>query len=156
MPVDPATMAALASLFGTAMGGGKQLGGMAHPFQPGGGMGGVAGGLFQDPISQMAAMTNPSGLNLLNSLSQPQAAGTTATEVGLPAEPPGPPISPSQREAALESSKPPGFFDSFFGSIDQNLQSPAKLLGIGLLNQMGYPLGTAGLLGKGLFDAIRR
>jgi hypothetical protein len=39
----------------------------------------------------------------------------------------------------------------FFGNMDSALQSPSKVLGMGLLSQINPYLGVVGLLGSGLF-----
>jgi len=45
---------------------------------------------------------------------------------------------------------PQGRFSGFFGNLDQNLQSPSKVIGLGLLNQIHPALPYAGLLGMGM------
>ncbi len=44
-----------------------------------------------------------------------------------------------------------GVFDKFFGNLDQNLESPSKLLGLGLLSRADPRLAQAGLVAGGLF-----
>ncbi len=39
----------------------------------------------------------------------------------------------------------------FFGNLDQTLQSPSKVIGMGLLNRIDPRLGAVGLLSGGLF-----
>ena len=43
----------------------------------------------------------------------------------------------------------PGFFNNFFNTLDSNLQSPSKVLGLSLLSRLDPRLGAAGLLGAG-------
>jgi len=45
----------------------------------------------------------------------------------------------------------PGVFGKFFGNLDQNLESPSKLLGLGLLSSIDPRLAQAGLLAGGIF-----
>ena len=45
--------------------------------------------------------------------------------------------------------EPPGFFNQFFDTLDTNLHSPSKVLGLGLLSQLDPRLGGLGLLAGG-------
>jgi hypothetical protein len=54
-----------------------------------------------------------------------------------------------------EAPEQPSFLDNFTSGIDGAFNSPAKLLGIGLLNQRKSGLGTAALGGLGLLNAFQ-
>ena len=155
MGFDPATMAAITSMVGSAAGG-KQLGGPAPApgvqAQPpaglmgsgGGGFGGLSGGV---PNPLEAAITPPAS-RLFGSpegFAQGQNNAPTA----------GAEIDPTLLEN-LSAQDKPGFLDSLFGSLDNTFNSPSKLLGIGLLNQLKPGLGTAGLGISGLLGAFKR
>jgi hypothetical protein len=45
----------------------------------------------------------------------------------------------------------PSFLSGFANNLDNNLQSPTKVIGMGLLNRIDPKLGLAGLLAGGLF-----
>jgi len=130
----------------------KQLGQSAPSFMPG-----QTQGLFGNGLISQAQKILPTNvpLNVLGSLINSSQTDSQASPQQAQEEV-GPPISDKERQAAMESSKPPGFSDKFFGSIGGNINDPAKLLIMGLLNDIGpMRYGTLGLLGKGLFDATR-
>lgn len=156
---DPATAAAVASTAQSAVGQ-KAPGGMAPApmFGPnagvgggfggagfgGGGMSGIAeaqkvGGLLQQSNAEIAPSNEIKPVDTTKDAPTNGGAGWGGGGSGK-----------------LGEDEPEGFFAAFEDSMNKSLNSPARLLGVGLLNQMSYPLGTAGLLGKGLFDAFRR
>lgn len=152
---DPATAAAVASTAQKAVGQ-KAPGGMAPApmFGPnagvGGGMGGFGGfggGFGGKPNAEVGGLLQETNAEIApsNEVGPPDLTADEMAGDGY-----GPP------EHLMGQKKPEGFFDAFEDSMNKSLNSPARLLGVGLLNQMSYPLGTAGLLGKGLFDAFRR
>lgn len=83
---------------------------------------------------------------------QPEPMGLLSGKGGLPVDllggPDPKPMAPP--EGALDTSAEGGMFNSFFDTLDTNLQSPSKLLGLGLLNRVDPRLGGAGLIGMGL------
>lgn len=118
--------------------GSKQLGGIAPAFNQGNGIG-----------SQVDSTA------LLDALK----VGRSTPDV---------PVTPQGGVSDLVTSKPsvfntdeqnkelegPSFgdrFNGFFDNLDQNLQSPSKVIGLGLLNQIDPRLAGAGLLAGGLF-----
>ena len=140
--------AAAAASMAQGLAGEKQLGGMA-PAHVGGGYGGapLGGGLGQTP-----PMPNPPPS--LESLGSPLAS--QQNEVMNPAQvgQMGPPAGGQGVMGPPEELAGPanqGGFGGFFGNLDQNLQSPSKVIGMGLLNQIDPALGAGGLLAGGLF-----
>ena len=66
-------------------------------------------------------------------------------------------VTPLERTGTFaQEEQQPNFFTDLFGSMDNSLQSPAKLIGIGLLNQRNPGLGTALLAGGGLLSAFKK
>jgi len=147
----------LKTLFGE-----KRLGAAAAPFQPGESLG-VGGGLFDtlQAIQQFAPQQDISGLvgtqgqelfpqvranepvtslpSVFNTEAQNVALGPSEGEPGF--------VGPSNIPSGQQQSP----FASFFGNLDQNLQSPSKVLGLGLLNQLDPRLAGLGLFAGGLF-----
>lgn len=86
-----------------------------------------------------------------------------ATGLGGAAKPSGP-VNVAGAASGLLGSKPmapppgvldtsardEGVFNNFFSTLDGNLESPSKLLALGLLNRQDPRLGAAGLVGMGL------
>ena len=132
MAAHDATASILQTLFGQ-----KQLGAPAPQFQPG-----ESGGLD---------LGGPDLVSLLTNLGQQDQGGVTNALQALPTEPQeGSPdfVGPPNDAAGIE---PPGFLSDFFGKLDSNLQSPSKVLGLGLLNRLDPKLGLLGLLSSGIF-----
>jgi len=130
---------------------GKQLGGQAPAPQPGQSLG-VGGGLFDtlQAIQQFAPQQDLAGLiGPLGPQGEELSPQTRPEDfVGSPILPEqeGPPVS---RAGSTEQQQGP--FGKFFGNLDQNLQSPSKVLGLGLLNQLDPRLAGLGLFAGGLF-----
>ncbi len=59
-------------------------------------------------------------------------------------------------EIFAEEEPQANFFTDLFGSLDASLASPAKQIGIGLLNQRNPGLGTGLLAAGGLYSALRK
>lgn len=73
-------------------------------------------------------------------------------QMGPPA--PAPQMGPP---TGLMGGPQPGFdltpgFEGFFKNMDSTLQSPSKLIGLGLLNQLAPGAGLVGLLGSGFYN----
>jgi len=134
--MDPVTMTALASIFGTAAGG-KQLGGVAPPFQAG------AMGMDQDEdiLAKIRRMSQPTPVMGVNNF--PFGMNDSEPAAGPNPEPVGPPD---------ELGKKPiwGRLGGIFGNLDSNLASPSKQLGIGLLGELSPYGALAGLAAAGL------
>lgn len=77
----------------------------------------------------------------LPSVFNTQAQNTTAAPEGTEGFV-GPSATPADEQ---------GVFSKFFGNLDQNLQSPSKLLGLSLLSQIDPRLAQGGLVAGGLF-----
>ena len=90
-----------------------------------------------------AATSNPTGV-------EPQAPEPVGPPEAIPT---GviPEVGPPEERAGNG-----GFFGDLFGSMDNSLQSPSKLIGIGLLNQRNPGLGTGLLAAGGLYSALRK
>ena len=143
---DPATMALLSSLPGLF--GGGQLGAAAPAFQPG--MSGFRPrGLLSNEAEEatriiqqgpnVPAMSIEDLIGRPETRGQPLAAQARAEDVGPPEDRAG--------------EEPPSLGDrvgGFFGNLDQTLQSPSKVIGMGLLNRIDPRLGAVGLLAGGL------
>ena len=147
-----AIAAALAIQAISAAAGQKQLGGIAPQSQPGEslGVGSTGGGLFdtlkaiQSFAPEQQDLTDLVGTQGQELPSQPRPGdfvGSTIIpeEVGVP------------ESRAGSGQQQLGPFGSFFGNLDQNLQSPSKVLGLGLLNQLDPRLAGLGLFAGGLF-----
>lgn len=115
------------------------MGGIAPSFMPG-----QMGAPLGDTAGMLQKGANGSIYDLINAMPQPDSTpvGPTPAEMGPPAPEMGPPT-----ELMNEPSSP---FSGFFGNLDRNLQSPSKVLGLGLLGQLDQRLPLAGLLGMGL------
>lgn len=122
--------------------GGKQVAAPAPAYQPG-----VMGG-----INQLTAM-GQDNLNMIPGLLEGRTVSPVQEAVSSVAEAPQPEV---QGPPEAPEAPAPSFGDAFFGSLDTSISSPAKLLGVGLLNRASGGLGTGLLLGKGLLDAFRR
>ena len=136
MALHDATASILQTLFGQ-----KQLGAPAPQFQPG-----ESGGLD---------LGGPDLASLLTNLGQQDQGGVTNALQALPT-PPQVTELPSvfntdEQNSALTPETSPGFLGDFFGKLDSNLQSPSKVLGLGLLNRLDPKLGLLGLLSAGIF-----
>ncbi len=163
MPLDP--MSVFNSIVGQ-----KQLGAAAPAFQAGtsgfqpGGLLGPDQGQPDDFLQQLMQSQAPTSIEQL--LAQqpqntpPQPPQVQANDVaGLPslqgmAQEQGQAVG--QPQTAPET--PPGIFGglgeklgAFSGNLDQNLQSPSKVLGLGLLSSIDPRLAQGGLLAGGLF-----
>lgn len=162
--MDPAT-AKMAGDMMAAIIGTKQLGAAAPAFQPGA-MGFQMGGLLDDqtqPAQQMIQQGPqlPYG-SIEDLIGKPQEQGQELMAQAPAQDQMGPPVgtpSPAEGDMAGQMGPPvelagpenQGGFGGFFGNLDQNLQSPSKVIGMGLLNQIDPRLGAAGLLAGGLF-----
>lgn len=137
--MDPATAAALASMMQGIIGT-KQLGGIAPPMMP-------SAAPPRGLLSRSLGATDISGNIQLPELSLPTQTDAPIEDAtsGITKNPqkPGAPVETVNRQE-------PGFFGSFINTLDNNLQSPAKLGLLGLLNRQDPRLGAAGLVGMGL------
>lgn len=156
----------------------KSLGGMAQPFQAGPMGTQLNSDLTEpvptDPFSQgfpsgagMKSIEEMLGLTKPNPPQLPIGQAGTQDEIGGNADilarggdlsggfgnmmgqqqQMGPePMRPPE-ELANEQTSP---FSEFFGNLDQNLQSPSKVLGMGLLGQIDPRLGYGALAAMGL------
>ena len=120
--------------------GSKQVGPAAPVFQPGA-SGGVAG-LLSNTMNQQAQQNNfGQGFQPLDNLAKLTG--------------PMPPVDTTSDEAAPAEPESPGGFSGFlnnaFGNVDANLQSPSKVLGLGLLSSIDPRLAQGGLLASALF-----
>ena len=157
MPLDP--NAFLQTLFGS-----KQLGAAAPAFNPGASnfqMQGLLGDQTQ-PAQQMIQqgpqlpfpsiesliggpreqgqelapqVQDTAGLPTLQGMAQQQGQAIGDPGMGVP-----------QQQGGFGQK-----VGGFFGNLDENLQSPSKVIGMGLLNQIDPRLGAGGLLAGGLF-----
>ena len=158
-PFDPNQL--LSSIFG-----GKALGAAAPIYNPGASnfqMGGLLGDQTQ-PAQQMIQQgpSLPYG-SIEDLIGRPQEQGqelaqqVTANDVaGIPslqgmAQQQGQAIGDPGMGQAQESGGFGQKLGGFFGNLDQNLQSPSKVLGLGLLSQIDPRLAQGGLLAGGLF-----
>lgn len=149
---------AAASLFASLIGT-KQLGQAAPAFGQGGmgmpvssssllsdaptGFGGFSpqpsGLLGSPPIEE--AITTPASVEGGATQSKPGFGGGFTTQQN---EPVGPP-------EGLAGAPSPTGLNGFFGNLDQNMQSPSKMLGLGILSQIDPRLAQAGLFAGGMF-----
>ena len=146
-----------------AAGSGKQSGAPAPAFQPGA-MGFMPGGLLSpdtgqpnDFLQNLMNQAKPVPTTIEELLAQ-QPQGQQELAAQVPAQdqmgPPGPVVGPPISEQQRQDVAPQGFggkVEGFFGNLDQNLQSPSKVIGMGLLNQIDPRLAAGGLLAGGLF-----
>lgn len=65
---------------------------------------------------------------------------------------PGPPAPENDPLANTGGFGMPDGIGGFFGNMDKTLQSPSKLVGLGLLNRLAPGAGLAGLLGSGFYN----
>jgi hypothetical protein len=124
----------------------KQAAPPAPAFQPGFGPGNMTPGI-PNPLNVPQLQPNTGLLDALGSLTQQNAATS--------------PVDESFKDQSLADiddgsmEKKPGGFGGFLAGLDKGLQSPAQMLGLGLLGQMGGEnklLPLAGLLGMGLYN----
>jgi len=171
-----AAAAILKTLFGE-----KQLGGIAPGFNPGGGAGfdalGLNEGIFgeQGAVQQLGGLGGLFGNQSIESLiGKPEERGQELAPQVLAQDQQGSPafvnppqdtsgfVDPALQDESVLLAKGPfglqneseeelGLFSKFFGNLDQNLQSPSKVIGLGLLNQLDPRLAGLGLFGGGLF-----
>ena len=117
--------------------GGQQIGPAAPAFNLGG---------IMPPVDRLSPEVG--GLPAMLAQVMPQGGAENPVQdaqAGLPErEMMGPP------EAQDDPLAGGGFFNSFFNNLDTNLQSPSKVLGLGLLNQINPNLALGGLLAGGL------
>ena len=162
--MDPVTAALLGSL-GSSIIGTTQAGAPAPAFNPQGG--GLLDTQLFDPAMQAAAPQAPQNFavqSIEDLIGRPESRGqelspqVRANDFGGE----GPVMTNngvpdffrqgSTPESLDTEEKSGGFmsgFNNFLGGIDQGLQSPSKVLGLGLLNQIDPRLAGAGLLGMG-------
>lgn len=129
--MDPATMAAFGSMFPGLLGG-NQVAPAAPAIQP---TSGPQVGLMGGP------QTLPQPADFLPQQMNPIASAMQ----DMP--------NPLAEAPEQEAEKPAGLLGNFMGGIDKAFESPAKLLGIGLLNQHRPGLGTLGLGALGAYNA---
>lgn len=143
-------MAAMAGMAQSLIGQ-KQLGGMAPAFNasPSQGVGGLLGGA--PPASDFLSTMAP----------QPTAPVAGQTADVMQGAPFGEldPMQESLKQSSMadidNGPEQQNFLGSFLGGLDKGLQSPAQMLGMGLLSRMSNQnpaVGAAGLLGMGLFN----
>ena len=153
-PLSLFTGGLASSIFGT-----KQLGGVAPTPDFGG------GGQLDTSIGPEGEAQSPELAALLQQLFS--AGGEQTGVVGEAVGALPPPIDTPSVQANdvpdffREGSTPqetPSFLSGlgekaggFFGNLDENLQSPSKVIGMGLLGQIDPRLGYGGLLASGLF-----
>ena len=142
---DPATMAALAAILPSIIGG-KQLGGQAPA--PNLGQGLLGQQMSPEELMKLLTMTEQG-----NNFGGIGAVQNQVPELFKPKGPPfetkGPPESLKTGPEKKEGIK--GFLSQFGKGIDSTLSSPSQQLGIGLLGQIDPRLSLAGLLAGGLF-----
>lgn len=113
------------------------------------------GGAAQDPFN-LPARSNPVG-DAVNSLPQSPMSGLGGSLSSLLGSMGQDPFNLPTKGEGMESAvadevtKKFGFSD-FLGGIDKGLQSPAQLLGLGLLGQIAPNLPLGGLLAMGLLN----
>lgn len=137
MSFNPQMAMQFASALAPLMGGGGQQNLMAPPFQ--------VTGAPQGLLTRSFGALDNSGNVVLPDASQPEEPSpidkalmsVKDTSKGV-----NPKTSPKVEEG--------GFFNSFFETLDGNLQSPAKLGVLGLLNREDPRLGAAALVAMGL------
>ena len=144
---DPFTQALMA--FGPSIIGTKQLGGIAPPIS--------IGGLFgkrltpdidedKEPSQTPFIPTLPADTNVVPEFFR---AGST------------PPVDTTNDEIMAQDPRSTGDngfmsrFNNFFGNLDQHLESPSKIIGLGLLNQIDPRLTGPALIAGGLFGNRR-
>ena len=131
----------------------KQLGPMAPIFS-----GGMSGGVANMPMVSRPSIAGLLGGGVTDTLS---ATGAPAPSQTMPAQTPqgSSVVADALKQSSLaeidnpESGGNP--FQGFLGGLDKGLQSPAQLLGLGLLGQAGgnnNMLPLAGLLAMGLLN----
>jgi hypothetical protein len=146
----------------------KQLGASAPPFMPQMGafsplgfgstsLGGAAPSLI--PTQQGPSIEDLIGSPQARGMQVPQQAAPQVLPQGngfvgpptLENDPTQftPPVTPGKEAATAGKSNP---FNQFFGNVDQTLQSPSKVLGLGLLGQIDPRLGIAGLIASGFLN----
>ena len=151
--------------------GGRQLGAAAPPFQAGPSLGvgqDLGGGGLFDTLQAIQQFAQPQDISSLVGMQGQELASQVRAQDAPQGSPEfmGPPqgftgpaegspgfVGPPQGfvDPNLPGEKPTGPFGSFFGNLDQNLQSPSKVLGLGLLNQLDPRLAGLGLFAGGLF-----
>ena len=171
--MDPATAAMIGS-FGSSMFG-RGVAAPAQPYQPGASPGLLGGSLQQNQISGLPGLDFDLMKALTGQLpelgnSQPMMAPDTGSSISnLPiggptqgmttANPMGDagPVAglPGLDQNLMDklqgmNEQKPSFLSGFANNLDNNLQSPTKIIGMGLLNRIDPKLGLAGLLAGGL------
>ena len=127
--------------------GGTQIGPAAPPPQLGGGP--------QQPLGQMTP-------SLLDNLAQPPASNPIQDALQGVQQNFAPVQAPEEAQGLMgaeqggEKPNPmAGLLGGFIEGIDKGFQSPATLLGVGLLNQQRSGLGTLGLGALGAYNAFK-
>ncbi len=160
---------AILSALGPSIIGQNQIGPAAPAFNPQGGGGfldrlstdpdevsGLMAALAQQQNFAPPAVTDPIAQLVGSPGARQFAAGPqdTTTDEQSPAAPlPGPPAAendPIARPRGLG-----GLLGGAFENLDENLQSPSKVLGLGLLSQIDPRLAQGGLLAAALFGKNR-
>ena len=107
----------------------------------------LIGSLFgTQQVGPAAPAFNMGGGPAMANLSTQVAGGGLPTLLSQTMPEMGP---PAPVDDAVEDVEQKGFFDKFFSNLDTNLQSPSKVIGLGLLNRLDPRLAGAGLLAGG-------
>lgn len=168
--MDPVTASLLASLAGSMIGG-KQLGQAApgHNTQAGGGFDplsldnpfgqqgaiqqlgnmGIGGLLGSAPLDSLIGKPEGRGESLAPQVTAQDGGGFDTGAFGQTQDFQNP-VDPGVLDSLQQPGNETGF-GGFFGNLDQNMQSPSKMLGLGLLSQIDPRLASGGLLAGGLF-----
>jgi len=104
----------------------KQLGAAAPQFQPGESLG-VGGGLF-DTLEAIQQFSQPQDIASLTGPQGQELAPQVRAEE---------PVTSMPSVFNTQAQNQQGPFSSFFSNLDQNQQSPSKLIGLELLSQLG-------------------
>jgi hypothetical protein len=161
------TWAAIGATAVKAAAGESQLGAPAPAFQPGTSgfdalqLGGDSPFGDQGAVQQLGngGISGLFGGDFLESLIGPQESRDQTLAPQVTAQDAGPlgttqafenPTDPNLLESLQQPQEKSGF-GAFFGNLDQNLQSPSKLLGLSLLSQIDPRLAQGGLAAGGLF-----
>lgn len=97
-------------------------------------------------VGPAAPAFNMGGGPAMGNLSSQVAGGGLPALLNQVAPEMGP---PAPVDDAMNEVQKQGFFDKFFNNLDSNLQSPSKVIGLGLLNRLDPRLAGAGLLAGG-------
>ena len=136
MPLDPVTGGLLSSL-GSSVIGGKQLGGIAPAFSGGASnFDALKLGDNENIFDMLQAIQRfaPQDGSIESLIGSPQSQGqelapqVTAQDQPVTSMPSV--FNTEGQNAAMQPQEGPGKVEGFFGNLDQNLQSPSKVLGV--------------------------